>query len=204
MIRVNLISEAVPQARGEPFRLGATAQVLLLAVCLAGAVGWLFFDYYRTETAVARVERRLAVQHVALVRLNRLRGEVSKFQQQKTALDGRIQLIRQLETDRGQSQQLLQSIADTVGQTPLLWLTTLSRKGNSLTIKGAAGSIDAVADFISALELSGHFGQIQMKTTQQKPNSQVTSFNFSLSAAYQASPVAAPVQASARAKDPAP
>ncbi|HVB34991.1 MAG TPA: PilN domain-containing protein [Patescibacteria group bacterium] len=194
MIRINLISEAIPQARGEPARLAGAAQAVVLALCLALAVGWLVFDYYRTETAVTQVEHQLAVQRVALARLNRLRTEVATFQQQKTAIDRRIQLITQLDANRIQSQQLLESIADTVDRIPLLWLTGLSRKGNSLTIKGQAGSIDAVASFLSQLRRSGHFSEIQMKRTQQQPNSEVTSFNFSVSADYQATPAAATAQ----------
>lgn len=190
MIRVNLISEAIPLAHGEPLRLGAKAQALLLAACLAGAVGWLVLDYYRTETAVAQVERQLVLQRAALAQLNRLQTEVTTFEREKAAIDRRIQLITQLESNRADSQQLLASIAGTVDRTPLLWLTRVSCKGDSLSIEGEAGSISAVAAFISALRFSGHFGQIQMKTTQQQPNSQVPSFNFSLSAEYQPAPAA--------------
>jgi Tfp pilus assembly protein PilN len=192
MIRVNLISEAVPQARGEPNRLSSVAQAGLLVVCLAVSVGWLAFDYLRTESAVTQVKHELALQHVALTRLDRLRAQVATFQQQKAAIDHRIALIVQLESNRTQGQQLLESIADTVNRTPLLWLTGLSRKGQALTIEGRAGSIDAVATLISQLRSSGRFGQIQMKTTQQKPNSPITTFSFGLSAVFQtASPTPA-------------
>lgn len=185
MIRVNLISERIPQARGEPLRLGAAAQAALLAVCLAGSIGWLAFDYYRTEVQVKQVKHRLALQHVALARLNRLQAEVTTFEQQKAAIDRRIRLITQLESHQTDGQKLLEAIADTVNRTPLLWLTELTRKGNSLSIEGQAGSIDAVAAFIGQLRHSGRFGQIQMKTTQQQPRSQVLSFHFSLLAHYE-------------------
>lgn len=185
MIRVNLYSEAIPHAGSQSMRMAGAAQAALLAVCLAASVGWLVFDYVRTESAVTRVEHQVALERVALVRLNRLRSEVAKFEEQKAAIDRRIRLIGKLESNRDESRQLLASISRTVNRTPLLWLTGLSRKSNSLAIDGRAGSIDAVAAFIAQLRRSGHFDQIQMKTTKQRPNSPVTTFNFSLSAAYQ-------------------
>lgn len=185
MIRVNLFSEAVPRARSrQPMRLAGAAQAALLVVCLAGSVGWLVYDYVRTESAVTRVQHQLVLERAALVRLNRLRSQVAKFDEQKAAIDRHIRLIGKLESNRDESRQLLASVSNTVNRTPLLWLTGLLRKGQSLTIDGQAGSIDAVAAFIAQLRQSGHFDQIQMKTTKQRPNSPVTTFNFSLSAAY--------------------
>ncbi len=48
-------------------------------------------------------------------------------------------------------------------RTDTLWLTSLDRKGNGLTIVGTAGSINAVANFITQLKHSGYFDQVEIK-----------------------------------------
>jgi Tfp pilus assembly protein PilN len=172
-------------------RSAPPAWALVMVACLVGAVGWLVFDYTRTRTDLTQVQQQIALQQAQLARLNRLRHEVATFEQQKTAIDHRIQLISQLQANRMESQQLLDFLAQTVNGSPSLWLTGVTRKGNALDIEGRAASIDAVARFISELRRSGHFDQIQIKTTQQQPNHDVPTFQFSLAADFQPADAAA-------------
>jgi Tfp pilus assembly protein PilN len=175
MIRINLISEAIPLAH----------RALVMVACLVGAVGWLFYDYTRTNAELGRVQQEIVVQQAQLARLTLLRREVATFDQQKATIDHRIQVISQLEADRRESQQLLDSIAQTVNGTPSLWLTGVTRKGDSLAIEGRAASINAVARFISELRRSGRFARIEIKSTEQQPNHQVPTFQFTLAADFQ-------------------
>lgn len=206
MIRVNLIADAgrapirgagkarrggeaagaTAAATGEIRRAGSLTTAVAMIGCLAGAVGWLAFDYVRTERELGQVRQEVALQQAQLARLNRLRSEVATFEQQKAAIDRRIQLITGLEANRRESQELLEFIAQTVDGTPSLWLTGVTRKGEALNIEGRAGSIDAVARFIGELKRAGHFTDIEMKTTEQQPNRPVTTFQFKLTANYQA------------------
>jgi Tfp pilus assembly protein PilN len=98
-------------------------------------------------------------------------------------LQQRISVIQQLEKNKTGGQELLQMVANTVNRTETLWLTTLSRQGNSLTIEGRAGSINAVANFISQLKRSGYFDKVEIKETHQdEQNKEVTNFLFTLTA----------------------
>ncbi len=191
MIRINLISQAMPEARREPVRLAALGRGAMLAACFALALGWLFFDYFRTEHALASARYKVALQQVQLARLRQLQLQVATFERQKAAIDQRINVIAKLESDRQLSQRLLDSIASTVNRTPMLWLTGLTRKGTDLTIQGRAASIDAVADFIGRLRQSGQFAQVSMKSTDQQTSASVPTFAFTLTAEYQANAVAA-------------
>jgi Tfp pilus assembly protein PilN len=58
----------------------------------------------------------------------------------------------------------------------------LTRKGNSLTIVGTAGSINAVAEYITQLKRSGFFQKVEIKEAKQNDDKTVQLFDFTLSA----------------------
>jgi Tfp pilus assembly protein PilN len=98
-------------------------------------------------------------------------------------------------------------VANTVSRTENLWLTEMTRKGNSLTLEGASASVNAVANFITALKRSGYFQKIEIKESKQdEKNLAVQTFTFQMSAeiappqAVQSRPARAPAPA---AKAPA-
>ena len=77
-------------------------------------------------------------------------------------------------------------IADnTVSRTDTLWLVSVDRKGDGLTINGAAGSINAVANYITQLRRSGYFQSVEIKESHQDDsNKTVQIFLFSLTAQF--------------------
>jgi Tfp pilus assembly protein PilN len=100
-------------------------------------------------------------------------------------LQQRIAVIEELQRNRTGGQQLLDAIANTVGRTDTLWLTSVDRKGDSLSINGSAGSIDAVANYITQLKRSGYFQQVEIRESHQDPNNKaVQIFVFSLTAQF--------------------
>ena len=61
----------------------------------------------------------------------------------------------------------------------------LDRKADALTINGAAGSINAVANYITQLRRSGYFQSVEIKESHQdESNKTVQIFLFSLSAEF--------------------
>jgi len=88
-----------------------------------------------------------------------------------------------LQRDRTGAQELLDEIASTVSRTENLWLTTMTRKGNSLSMEGASGSVNSVANFITALKRSGYFQKVEIKETKQDDKaSGIQTFLFQMTA----------------------
>src|SRR5712664_3130345 len=115
----------------------------------------------------------------------------------------------QLQRDRTGGQELLDMVANTVSRTENLWLTEMVRKGNVLSMEGSSASVNAVANFITALKRSGYFQKVEIKETKQdEKNTAVQSFGFQISAeispppAVQARPANTPAPPAA-AKTPA-
>ena len=118
-------------------------------------------------------------------RLEQLKQQVENFEKEKAVLQQRIAVIEELQRNRVGGQQLLDAIANTVSRTDTLWLTSVDRKGDALSINGSAGSIDAVANYITQLKRSGYFQQVEIKESHQDAsNKAVQLFIFSLTAQF--------------------
>jgi Tfp pilus assembly protein PilN len=115
--------------------------------------------------------------------LEQIKQQVDTFEAQKKILTQRVQTIEQLQRDRTGAQELLDEIASTVSRTENLWLITMTRKGNNLSMDGAAASVNSVANFITALKRSGYFQKVEIKETKQdEKNSGIQTFLFQMTA----------------------
>ena len=74
-------------------------------------------------------------------------------------------------------------LASTVSRTENLWLTTMTRKGNTLSMEGSSASINAVANFITAMKRSGYFQKVEIKESKQdEKNPAIQTFTFQMTA----------------------
>jgi Tfp pilus assembly protein PilN len=131
------------------------------------------------------------------VRLDAVRREVEDYQRLKPLLERRKAVIDELDRNRTGGQELLDAIANTVVKTDQLWLTSLTRKGNSLSIEGTGATMNAVANFITQLKRSGYFDNVEIREAHQderKPTAPTFLFSltadFSLPQAKKAAPAA--------------
>ena len=185
MIRINLLGRARPKTARQAVPLEATLQVVFLAGALVLAFGVLYYHWHSMNTETVEVRTHIQKQVGEKARLENLKTQVDEFERQKGVLQQRINVIEELQRNRTGDQELLDALANTVSRTDTLWLTSLDRKGNVLTIQGAAGSINAVANFITQLKHSGYFDQVEIKESAQDTKSaDVQTFNFILTAQF--------------------
>ncbi len=185
MIRINLLGQARPKAARRPVPLEATLQILLFVLCLLFAVGFLVVDYTHTNRKVVDMQGKIRTLEGDKARLENLKQQVEGFDRQKAVLQQRISVIEQLQRNRTGGQELLDAVSNTVTRTDTLWLTSMTRKGNAMTIEGTAGSINAVANFITQLKRSGYFQKVEIKESRQDDkNTAVQTFLFTLMAEF--------------------
>jgi Tfp pilus assembly protein PilN len=185
MIRINLLGRARPKAARQAVPLEATLQVVFFMAALVVAFGVLYYNWHSTNAQITEVRLHIQKQTGEKARLEQLKAQVNEFERQKTVLQQRINIIEELQRNRTGGQELLDAVANTVVRTDTLWLTSLSRQGNALTILGTAGSINAVANFITQLEHSGYFNQIEIKeSVQDTKNAAIQTFTFTLTAQF--------------------
>jgi len=185
MIRINLLGRTRPKAARSAVPLEATLQLVLLAAALILGFGLLYIHYWQMDKEDKQLLAHIQKQMGEKARLEQIKQQVNNFEKQKAILQQRISVIEELQRNRTGGQELLAAIANTVSRTDTLWLTSVDRKANTLTINGSAGSINAIANYITQLKRSGYFQQVEIKESHQDESNKVVQiFIFSLTAQF--------------------
>ena len=202
MIRINLLGQIRPKTGRRPVDTGSAMPAIFLLSGLVLGLAFLTFLYFTWQKQLNEENTRIAQLSAEKTQLEQVKQQVEAFQKQKTILQQRVSTIEQLQRDRTGGQELLDMVANTVSRTENLWLTTVTRKGNSLTLEGSSASINSVANFITALKRSGYFQKVEIKESKQdEKNTAVQTFKFEISAeitppqAVQTKPASTPVPA---------
>ena len=183
MIRINLLGQARPKATKQAVPLEATMQIIFLLVALGLAIIVLSVTYFQQKRDLDATNTRIAALRAEKQSLQQVKQDVDRFESQKSVLEQRISVIETLQKNRTGGQELLQMVANTVVRVDALWLTSMERKGDSLDITGEAGSINAVANFITQLRRSGYFDKIEIKEAKEDDVvKSVQTFNFTMTA----------------------
>ena len=183
MIRINLLGQTRPRAARRPVDTGAAMPLVFVGAGVGLGVLALFLLYLSWQKQLNDENTRIKQLQAQKADLEQIKRQVDTFEAQKKILTQRVQTIEQLQRDRTGAQELLDEIASTVSRTENLWLTTMTRKGNSLSMEGASGSVNSVANFITALKRSGYFQKVEIKETKQDDKaSGIQTFLFQMTA----------------------
>ncbi len=203
MIRINLLGRSRPKAVRASVPLEDTLQYVLGAIALLVSIGALYGHYRLLDQENTKYLAHIQKQTGEKARLEHLKAEVVNFQGQKIVLQQKIGIIEGLQRNRTGGQELLDAIANTVSRSDTVWLVSVERRGNGLNIRGSAGSINAVANYITQLKRSGFFQGVEIRETHQDPSSKgVELFVFNITADFAPLPPGAATPA-ANAPQPA-
>jgi type IV pilus assembly protein PilN len=182
MIRINLLGQARPKASKQTVPLEATVQILLFGAAVVVAAVVLFVVYMSQSRQLDQTKARIRELQTEKASLQQIKNDVDKFESQKAMLQQRIDVIETLQKNRSGAQDLLQMVANTVVRVDALWLTSITRSGDSLDIEGEAGSINSVANFITELKRSGYFTNVEIKNAKENDiRPSVETYGFSMS-----------------------
>jgi len=196
MIHINLLGQARPKAAKEAVPLEAAVQLVFLLAAFAVAAAVLGITYYQEKKSLDATNAEIAALTAEKASLEQIKQDVDRFENEKSVLQQRINVIETLQKNRTGAQDLLQMVANTVVRVDSLWLTSIERTNNSLKIEGEAGSINSVANFITQLKRSGYFDNVEIQEALENDLlSGVETFNFKMTAAVNASGGGGQVQA---------
>jgi type IV pilus assembly protein PilN len=183
MIRINLLGQTRPKAARRPVDTGAAMPLVFIgAGVLLGGL-FLFYFYHSWQTQLNQESARIKQLQAQKTELEQIKLQVQAFEKQKQVLQQRVSTIEQLQKDRTGGQELLDEVANTVSRAENLWLTSMTKKGSTISMQGAAASINSVANFITALKRSGYFDKVEIKETKQDDrNTNVQTFIFTIDA----------------------
>jgi Tfp pilus assembly protein PilN len=190
MIRINLLGQARPKATKQAVPLESTVQLIFLLVALVVSGAVLGITYYQQKAELDRTNAKIAQLNAEKASLQQVKADVDKFESEKAVLQQRIDVIEELQRNRTGGQELLTSVANTVVHVDQIWLTSLTRTGDTLDILGEAASINAVANFITQMKRTGYFDKVEIKEAKENDlRPDVPTFSFTMSAAISAGPV---------------
>jgi type IV pilus assembly protein PilN len=205
MIRINLLGQARPKAAKSAVPVEATMQVVMALVALAVAFTVLGIVYYQQNNQLNDTEKRITALKAEKASLEQVKQDVDRFEAQKSTLQQRIDVIETLQKNKSGGEDLLQMVANTVVRVDELWLTSMDRTGNAINLQGEAGSINAVANFITQMKRSGYFDNVEIKDAKEndvRPG--VETYQFTMSATINPAGIAATAPQTQTASTPAP
>lgn len=185
MIRINLLGQKPPKKQSAAAPAGTTVTLVLLLGSLLVAGGVLYVIWNDKVKSVEKTQGEVNVLNQQIAALQGVKANVEKLKEKKLLLDRQYAVLDQLSQNRSGGEELMESLAGSVVRSDAVWLTAMDKKGNILTLDGTAGSINAVANFITEMKRSGHFGKVEISESRQdERNPAVATFLFKLTAEF--------------------
>ena len=180
MIRINLLPFRAARKK-ENVRRQVSIVLLSLFLVILVMVYFNISLKNKIKDLDAKVEN--TKKQIALV--EKQAKEVDRIKNEFDKLNKKIKVIKNLETTRKVSVHLLDSMTKMVVEKASiseldesegkdikpekrLWFTNFSAKGNNINIKGIALDNKTVADFMTRLEISGIYKDVNLRTLTQK------------------------------------
>lgn len=154
---------------------------LLVAFALTGSVYWFW------NRQLDRLSRDLAAEQREATRLAAIQAENQRFQQRVSEAQRRLEMVRNLQSQRVGPVALMNALGELVSRTTGLYLLTAKAEGGRLVIQGQSDSVEAIVNFIAVLRHSGSFADVQFHQFFQDDQEKRLSFKFNLDCVYQPS-----------------
>jgi type IV pilus assembly protein PilN len=167
MIRINLLGQTRPKSARRPADTGAALPAVFIGAGVLLGLLFLFYFFHSWQSQLNDENKRIEKLQAQKTELEQIKQQVEAFDKQRTVLQQRVSTIEKLQRDRTGAQELLDEVSSTVSRAENLWLTSLSKKGTTLSLQGASASINSVANFITALKRSGYFQKVEIKESKQ-------------------------------------
>jgi type IV pilus assembly protein PilN len=161
MIKINLLPVREERRKAGLRQLGLSMVVALIgAVALAASIQWkLQGDLASAQAQVAQTKREID-------RFGPQLKQVEQYKKTKEEIERKLSVIEQLDDSRSGPVHVLDELAR---RTPdRLWLTDLSAKNHELDIQGLSLDNELVALFLTDLNASPYFKDVELLGTQAK------------------------------------
>lgn len=180
MIRINLLPYRAARKK-ENIR----KQIGIFFLSLLVVIAILLFYNMRLQKRIAVLNEKIAENKTMLAKFENQAKEVDRIKKAFNNLENKTKVIKNLETKRNDAVCLLDNMTKLVAEqtlkpesdslpdkdnTPVkrLWFTNFEAKGNNIVIKGIAMDNKTVADFMTRLESSKLYKNVNLNTLQQQ------------------------------------
>jgi len=159
MIRINLIPHRAQFRQKQIFEyLSVFVASVLLVVAMIVVV-----DMWSTQDLTSLQEEQASLRTRNAVLSNKI-GELRNLASLREEVEGKLQIVDELQAGRFRSLNTLDAIAKAIPQN--IWITTLADKSGAMAASGFGESSKAVANFMRALQLSEMFKDVNLAVDQ--------------------------------------
>ena len=206
MIRINLSASDRPTKKrksagggggGAPSTPGAMQAYLLLGIFLGGALLVCLGLFFYVSGQIRELDTKIAAAEERQRQLQEIKRQVDALELKRATFQRKVDLIERLKAEQSGPVHMLDEVSKSLPD--FVWMTNLDQTGTTIRFTGQSNGLTAVADFISALERSGWFPNVDLASSTEATNI----ITFALTALFK-NPEEAKKEAEAAARRPLP
>lgn len=194
MIKVNLVGASRKKAAkaGPKLALPTSVTPILLILIVVGTTGGGYWWYSNLSNQLADLDSRIQQAEAQKTALENVIKQDAIYETRKKTLENRVKIIEDLQGSQISPVVVLDVLSEAVDKTEYVWLSSLDQNNAIFNMSGQGTSYEAVATFITNLEASGYFRNVDVPAVQEaSPNT----FTFSLKCEFLPRIRTAPVRA---------
>jgi len=169
MIRVNLVEDPKKRAVKASKAVGSSPKnllpVLLVGIIVGAAVGG-YSWYSSLSTQIADLDSSIAQANAQRAQLEAVIKQNQVYESRKKDLENRINIIEGLKRSQVSPVVSLDVLGDAINKTQFVWLSNVDQNNTVFSMSGVGTSVNALADFVSNLEGTGYFHNINLVNAQ--------------------------------------
>jgi len=167
MIKVNLIVDHTARGRRVSVkptvsRMGLVYTAALLVTAAGLGAYWYVLNRQVNTLTATRDQLRAEDQ-----RLKGLKAKLEQYEKMRQVRQSRIDVIEKLKESQTGPVLLLNHVIQSIPRDGQMWLSTLSQKGERVTISGFALHSDVIPDFMSNLATTNVFKSVELELIQE-------------------------------------
>jgi type IV pilus assembly protein PilN len=175
MIRINLLPVREERRKADLRQFG-----LILGAALLGSIVIVSLYHIKLSGDVKEAEAAVAATQKQIESYEPQLKQVEEYRKTKAEIEKKLEIIGRLEASRSGPVHVFDELA--THAPPRLWLTKLEVRGGKITIEGMSLDNELVALFLTALNESVYFKDVELRETQAKEMSGYKLNEFELSA----------------------
>jgi Tfp pilus assembly protein PilN len=170
-----LTQEFVEKKAKKHFEFNYNLIFLLIIVIIAAL-------FYTQRKSIDKEKIFLQIAQNEKSQLQNVEKTLDQLEQQRVLLEKKITLITQLKSRQGAAVWILDALSRNIPE--WVWLIEASYRGTSISIKGRAINNSLIANFLSNLEDSPIFKNVELRNSTQKKSGSNLYYDFSLTTRY--------------------
>jgi len=178
MIRINLSGSDRPTKKrkggggggggGAPSAPGAMQAYLLLGIFLGGAILVCLGLFFYVSGQIRELDTKIAAAEQRQRELQEIKRQVDELELKRATFQRKVDLIERLKAEQSGPVHMLDEVSKALPD--YVWLTNLDQTGAAVKFTGQSNGLTSVADFISALERSGWFPNVDLASSTETNN----------------------------------